>query len=249
MGQEAYGFLAQIYDDLMEQVDYKEWTDFVMQMVEEQGNLPKNILELGCGTGNITKELLQRGYEIVGVDISEEMLELAREKTSEFGKNIILIQQDITEMDFDIYEIDCIIACNDTFNYIIDRDALRSALRYLYPRMKKGGQLVFDISSEYKLQNVLGNHVFGESFEDFAYLWENFYDENEKLTEMLINIFSREGELYRRDTEIHYQRAYGEEEIIQLLKEAGFQDIKTYADFEMKSPNEKSERIFFSCVK
>ncbi|MDO4711356.1 MAG: class I SAM-dependent methyltransferase [Peptostreptococcaceae bacterium] len=249
MGNEAYRFLAQIYDDLMEHVDHKQWAGFVMDLVKEQGDAPNNILELGCGTGNITKELLAMGYEVVGVDLSEEMLELAREKTQEFGEKIILIEQDITDMDFDIYEIDCIIACNDTFNYIIDIEALRSALEYLYPRMKKGGQLVFDISSRYKLQHILGDRVFGESFEEFAYLWENFYDDDEHLIEMEINIFSKQNGSYRRDTETHFQRAYTEEDMVELLETVGFQNIKVYADFKMQKPEAQSERIFFSCVK
>lgn len=249
MENESYRFLAQIYDDLMDHVDYEQWANFVLDLVKEQGDLPKNILELGCGTGNITKELLAMGYEVVGVDLSEEMLELAHEKTQHFAEKIILLQQDITEMDFDIYEIDCIIACNDTFNYIIEKEKLRAALKYLYPRMKKGGQFVFDISSRYKLQHILGNHVFGESFEDFAYLWENFYDDQEHLIEMEINIFSKQNELYRRDIEIHHQKAYTEKEIAELLQEIGFQNIKIYADFKIKTPDEQSERIFFSCVK
>lgn len=249
MENRQYEFLSRIYDELMANVDYPKWAQFMSDLAEKQGEKPINILELGCGTGNITLELLKMGYEVVGVDISEEMLEIAREKTADFGEKAILITQDITDMDFDVYEIDCVMACNDTFNYIVEKEELASLLDYLYPRMKKGGQLVFDISSRYKLEHILGNNVFGESFEDWAYLWENFYDEQEQLITMEINIFTQENELYHRDIETHYQRAYTEEEIIDLLKKTGFREIKTYGDFEWEAGHARTERIFFSCIK
>lgn len=249
MENRQYEFLSRIYDELMANVDYPKWAKFMSDLAEKQGEKPINILELGCGTGNITLELLKMGYEVVGVDISEEMLEIAREKTTDFGEKAILITQDITDMDFDVYEIDCVMACNDTFNYIVEKEELASLLSYLYPRMKKGGQLVFDISSRYKLEHILGNNVFGESFEDWAYLWENFYDEQERFITMEINLFTQEEGAYRRDIETHYQRAYTKEEIIDLLKKTGFREIKTYGDFEWEASHENTERIFFSCIK
>lgn len=249
MENRQYEFLSRIYDELMANVDYPKWAKFMSDLAEKQGEKPINILELGCGTGNITLELLKMGYEVVGIDISEEMLEIAREKTADFGEKAILITQDITDMDFDVYEIDCVMACNDTFNYIVEKEELASLLSYLYPRMKKGGQLVFDISSRYKLEHILGNNVFGESFEDWAYLWENFYDEQERLITMEINLFTQEEGAYRRDIETHYQRAYTKEEIIDLLKKTGFREIKTYGDFEWEASHENTERIFFSCIK
>lgn len=249
MQNNSYEFLSRIYDDLMEQVDHAHWTDFVMTLIRSKGDEPKNILELGCGTGNITRELLDRGYEVVGIDISEEMLELAEEKTLEFGDKVILITQDITALDFEVYEIDTVIACNDTFNYILEERQLQSLFDYLYPRIKRGGQFVFDISSEYKLRNILGNHTYGESFEDMAFLWENFYDEQSGLIQMEINIFTRDGNGYVRDIETHYQRSYSIEKITEMLQKSGFREIEAFADFERKEPNEASERIFFSCVK
>ncbi len=244
-----YEFLAQIYDELMAQVDHAEWADFMMRMVKEQGEDPIHILELGCGTGNITKELLLMNYEVVGIDVSDEMLDIAREKTERFGNRIILINQDITMLDFEVYEIDCVLAANDTFNYITDPAKLKSLLDYLYPRIKKGGQLVFDISSEWKLKNVLENNTFGESFDDMVYLWENFYNEEERILTMEINIFSKEGDHYRRDTETHRQRAYSEREMIRMLEEVGFRNIRVFGDFVHSKPIEQAQRIFFSCVK
>lgn len=250
MENRSYEFLSQIYDDLMQDVNYKQWTEYIIGLIQEQGENPKNILELGCGTGNITVELLEKGYEVVGVDMSEEMLEIAEEKTEKYGDKAILIEQDITELDFDVYEIDTVIAVNDTFNYILEKEKLKNLLAYLHPRIKTGGQLVFDISSEYKLRHILGKNTFGESFEDMAYLWENYYDEETRQVFMEINIFEKQKELYERLTESHVQKAYAKDEIIQLLKEAGFRNIKVYADFSFDNHIQNhAQRLFFSCIK
>lgn len=246
----SYEYLALVYDRLMEDVDYKQWTDFLVELLARSGKLPTHILELGCGTGNITRELLARGYEVVGIDRSAEMLEYAREKTASYGDRIILIEQDITELDFEVYEIDTVIAVNDTFNYISDIGALERLLRYLHPRLKQGGQLVFDISSEYKLAHVLGEQTYGESFDEMAYLWENHYDPAQRQVYMNINIFAAEGAHYVRYQEEHVQRAYSADEIIALLARIGYRNIEVYADFSLVQPvAADAERLFFSCVK
>lgn len=245
-----YSVLSQIYDELMVNVDYDMWADYLEHLILEQGEKPLNILELGCGSGNVTEKLLEKGYEVVGIDYSEEMLELAEEKTEEFGNNIIYIQQDLREIDFEVYEIDTVISANDTFNYITDIKDVEHILSYLYPRIKKGGQLVFDISSEYKLEHVLGNNTYGESFDDMVYLWENFYDSEQKLVNMDINFFEKNGSTYERFSEIHIQRAYSVEEIKAVLEKIGYQNIKIHADFDKEEGYKNdSQRIFFSCRK
>lgn len=245
-----YSVLSQIYDQLMVNVDYEMWASYIESLILEQGPKPQNILELGCGSGNVTEKLLEKGYEVVGIDYSEEMLEIAEEKTEEFGNNIIYIQQDLREIDFEVYEIDTVISANDTFNYMTDIKDIEHVLTYLYPRIKKGGQLVFDISSQYKLENVLGNNTYGESFDDMVYLWENFYDKEQKLINMEINFFEKNANTYKRFSETHVQKAYAAEEIKELLQKIGYENIKIYADFEKEEGYKNdSQRIFFSCRK
>ena len=245
-----YSVLSQIYDQLMVNVDYEMWASYIEHLILEQGEKPLNILELGCGSGNVTEKLLEKGYEVVGIDYSEEMLEIAEEKTEEFGNKVIYIQQDLREIDFEVYEIDAVISANDTFNYITDIKEIEHILSYLYPRIKKGGQLVFDISSSYKLENVLGNNTYGESFEDMVYLWENFYDAEQKLINMEISFFEKNGKQYDRFSETHVQKAYEVDEIRALLEKTGYENIKIHSDFEREEGLKKdSHRIFFSCRK
>lgn len=244
-----YSVLPQIYDELMVNVDYPAWAKYLQQLLLEQGTNPTHILELGCGSGNVTLELLKLGYEVVGLDYSEEMLEIAEEKTEEFGNKIIYTQQDLREIDFEVYEIDAVVSANDTFNYLVEIKDVKHVLEYLYPRLKKGGQLIFDISSPYKLENTLGNNTYGESFENMVYLWENFYDKKERILNMDINFFEKENGAYKRYKESHIQRAHSIEEITNILEEIGYENIKVYGDFTKDSPKDKAERIFFSCKK
>ncbi|MGL5439937.1 MAG: class I SAM-dependent DNA methyltransferase [Filifactoraceae bacterium] len=247
----SYSVLSKIYDELMEKVDYKDWAMFIHERLELSEAKPMHhILELGCGTGNVTKELLKLGYEVVGVDISQEMLEVAEEKLEKYGDKIILINQDICELEFDVYEIDSVVCCNDTFNYILDEVKIKGLLEYLYPRMKNGGVLIFDISSEYKLEKILGNNTFGESFDDMVYLWGNFYNEEEKTVSMDIDFFLKDKQSYERFSEFHIQKAHSDKTLTNIIKEAGFKNIRLYGDFSREEGIEdKTERIFFVCEK
>lgn len=245
----AYEVISRIYDDLMEEVDYGEWCDFMEALFLENGEEIHHIFELGCGSGIMTEKLLQKGYEVVGVDSSQEMLELAGERLEPFGKNIILMRQDIEELDFEIYEIDCILSSNDTLNYISDSEKLEHLFSYLHRRLKTGGSLVFDISSEYKLKTVLGNNVFGQSFEDMTYLWENEYDEEKRQLEIRVNVFEQEGEFYRRYEEVQTQRAYSEREIVHMLQKTGYKNIKIYGDLKKYGERTCAQRLFFCAMK
>ena len=161
-------------------------------MLKNQKTKVSNILELGCGSGNITKHLLDRGYEVVGIDISEQMLELATQKLSTYGDKIILMEQDIRDLDFEIYEIDCILAVNDTFNYILEKEEVIEVFKFVYDHLKNNGCFIFDISSPHKLKTTLGNNTYGESMDDLVYLWENYFDEDNQELTMDVNFFIKE---------------------------------------------------------
>lgn len=249
---QAYTYLPIIYDRLMQDVDYEKWADFIIDLLKEDaGNSRfKNILELGCGSGNITEKFLEKGFEVVGIDSSFEMLEAARRKTSMYGDKIILLEQDITDIEFDVYEIDAVIAANDVFNYITDKEDIRKIFRFVYSHLSEGAGFVFDISSSYKLSAILGNNVYSETMDDLVYIWENYYDNETKILEMDINFFIKNSkDTYDRYEEQHIQKAYEENEMKKLLEDCGFKDIKTYYDFKMGDSGSDPERIFFCCNK
>lgn len=261
-----YGNFAYVYDQLMDDVDYEAWVRHIENLIEKSGASVKNILELACGTGNITILLAKKGYDIAGIDISEDMLGLALEKSEAMGVPLVLLEQDMVDLDFDLYDLDCVLCACDGFNYVTSLDDLDKVFAKIYDLLKPGGIFVFDISSYYKLSQVLGNNFMGESREDISYMWTNYYDEANQLLEMNLDFFLKleseddqdyyleegsqdEDNLYERYREVHLQRAHREEEIVDILKKLGFARVDSYGDFGLDRPSDQSERIFFTAVK
>ena len=210
----------------------------------------KNILELACGTGNLTIPLTKKNYDIAGIDISDEMLSVAREKAEKEGIKLVLLQQDIAELDFDVPNLDCILCACDGFNYLTYDDELESVFEKAHELLKDDGIFIFDISSYYKLSTILGNNMYGENREEVAYMWQNYFDEEENIVEMELAFFIKEEDgRFKRFEEVHQQRAYTEKEVLKMLKKSGFTTVKTYGDFTFEDPKENSERIFFVCKK
>lgn len=249
-----YKYLSNIYDKSMNlsYIDYDKWFEKISKLMGKQKNSIKNILELGCGTANLTKKFLDKGYEVVGIDKSYEMLEIAREKTKDYKDKIILIQQDVREIDFDIYEIDMILSANDLINYIVDTNDLQNLFEFSYKHLRKDGLLIFDISSSYKISKILSDNTFFEEEEDYCMIWQNIYSDKEKIIDMYIDIFKENKDgLYERYQEEHQQRAYEETEIENYLKKVGFANIKKEYFLKKENKdlyNEEYERIFY-CAK
>ena len=243
---DQYKDFAFIYDELMNEVDYNGWVEYIEKIIEKEDTKVQNILELACGTGNLTIPLTKKNYDIAGIDISEEMLGVAREKAEKEGVELVLLQQDIAELDFDITNLDCVLCACDGFNYITYDEDLENIFKKTYELLKENGLFIFDISSFYKLSSVLGNNMYGENREDIAYMWQNYFDDEENLVEMELAFFVKDEDgRFERFEEVHQQRAYTEEEILDMLQSVGFKDIKVYSDFTFESPKEDSERIFF----
>lgn len=254
---EQYGNFAYIYDQLMDDVDYNLWVDYIEKIIEKENVDVKNILELACGTGNLTLPLAKKEYDIAGIDISEEMLEVAREKSIKKNIPLVLLQQDVSKLDFDLYGLDCVLCGCDGFNYIIDEKGLQNTFNKTHELLKENGIFIFDVSSYYKIKNILGNNVFAENREKIAYMWKNYFDEETSLIEMELSFFVSISDefdddsenVFERYNEKHYQRAYKNEEILSMLKSSGFENIKIYGDFKFEEPKEDSERVFFIAVK
>lgn len=247
---DQYKDFAFIYDELMNEVDYNGWVEYIEEIIEKEGTKVQNILELACGTGNLTIPLTKKNYDIAGIDISEEMLGVAREKAEKEGVELVLLQQDIAELDFDITNLDCVLCACDGFNYITYDEDLENVFKKTYELLKENGLFIFDISSFYKLSSVLGNNMYGENREDIAYMWQNYFDDEENLVEMELAFFVKDEDgRFERFEEVHQQRAYTEEEILDMLQSVGFKDIKVYSDFTFETPKKDSERIFFVAKK
>ncbi|WP_432663924.1 class I SAM-dependent methyltransferase [Wukongibacter baidiensis] len=245
---EAYSGFAKVYDFLMRDVDYDSWVDYIEKIFGREGSRPKTILELACGTGNITNRLSKRGYDMIGIDISSEMLTFAKDKAHAIGQDVRYINQDMRDLNYS-KQVDAIVCLCDGFNYILEEDDLASIFDKVYSLLQDEGIFIFDISSYYKLSKILGNNVYGENYEDVSYLWQNYFDDDSDICELDLTIFTRDGELFARHQECHYQRAYRREMVIELLQSVGFEDIDIYNAFTFEDFQYTDERICFVCKK
>lgn len=242
----SYSDFAYIYDRLMrDDVDYEKWADYIENLFGMHGVNPTLICDLACGTGNITIPLAKRGYDMTGVDISEDMLNLAREKSQ--GLDILYLCQSLTRLD--LYgTMDAFLCMIDGINYVISPKLLIDAFsRMRTCFMNPDAVFIFDISTRHKLKNVIGNNTFIHSDRDIFYSWQNRYIESKNLSDMMLTFFVRDKKNYRRFEERHIQRAYSESEIRFMLKKAGFSKIHAYHELTFEKPRPDSERIVFVC--
>ncbi len=246
---DQYGSFAYVYDSLMTDVDYQQWVVYIEALFKREGLAPKKILELACGTGNITIPLSLRGYDMTASDISEDMLMVAADKAAESQARILFLQQDMRELEVENQTFDSVLCLCDGINYIVEESELLKVFSSVHKLLSPEGVFIFDISSYFKLKNILGNNTFGENLGDLCYLWENYFDEETDTVEMDLTLFIESDALFKKVEEFHLQKAYHSEEIIALLKEAGFRDISVYEAFKLSSPVENSERIFFKVKK
>lgn len=245
-----YGEFAKVYDNLMEEVDYKQWADYIFRNTLNAKQEVRSILEFGCGTGNITCELAQKGFEMTAVDLSEEMLSVADEKANEMGiSNIRFFMGDMSN--FQIGEqFDGVISCCDSVNYLPTLEDVQNFILCSYDALKPGGQLLFDINTITKYQEVIKNNTFVYDMEDVFCVWENEPDFQEgRMDYDLVFFVKGEDGKYTRYEETQSQYLYKVEDIYNSLKNAGFTNLKvqTFGTF-MPGSNE-SDRVQFVAEK
>ncbi|MDO5478382.1 MAG: class I SAM-dependent methyltransferase [Clostridia bacterium] len=240
-----YSEFADIYDSLMQDVEYKKWADFFEEIFKRSNIKPELVLDLGCGTGTLTKIMADRGYDMTGVDSSFSMLNKATEK----GGNILYLNQDMTE--FELYgTMGAIISTLDSINYITDEESLEKVFSLAHNYLDYDGVFVFDINSPYKLKNVLGGNTYTYDENGIFYTWESVYDEDEKLCDFYLTFFVEDEEgKYTRIDEEQTERAWETDELIKMLEKAGFCDIEVFGDKVFSTPTEDEERIFIKAVK
>lgn len=242
---EAYTSFARVYDTFMDNVPYKEWADYLEKVLKEYGIDDGLVLDLGCGTGSMTEMLASSGYDMIGVDNAEEMLEIAMEKKVESGHDILYLLQDMRE--FELYgTVRAVISACDSVNYITNDEDLTEVFRLVNNYLDPEGLFVFDFNTEYKYREILGEQTIAEDREECSFIWDNYYDEDERINEYELTLFVRDEEqpqLYRKYQEEHFQRAYTLEQVRYMLTEAGLEYVTAYDDYTKESPHDRSERI------
>ena len=242
---EAYTSFAVVYDTFMDNVPYEEWADYLWRLLQEYGIADVLVLELGCGTGSMTELLASKGYDMIGVDNSEDMLELAMEKRIESGHDILYLLQNMQE--FELYgTVRAVVSVCDSVNYVTDEEELTEVFRLVNNYLDPQGVFIFDFNTEYKYQEILGEQVIAEEREECSFIWDNYYDEEQKINEYELTLFvqsQEDPELYRKYQEVHYQRAYTLERIRNLIEKAGLRYVTAYDAYTKDAPLYTSERI------
>lgn len=242
----SYTKFAQLYDGLMNNdVNYSHWADYIENMFDQYGINPEIVCDLACGTGNITIPLAMRGYDMIGVDRSFDMLSIARDKAKKKGSEIMFLEQNLTELD--LYgSCGAFLCMIDGFNYILNPNSLfKIAKRIKKCFLDPDGIFIFDISSEYKLRSFIGNNTFIHDGDEVFYTWENKYYENTKMSDMYLNFFVKSKTGYKRFGERHLQHAYSESEIKKIFKSAGFSSVEAYSPLTFSPPKKDDMRIVF----
>lgn len=242
----SYTAFSSIYDRLIkEDVDYGKICDFIENIFTLRGISPTLVADLACGTGGVTFVLAERGYDMIGIDRSFDMLDIARRKDTE--NKILFLNQSIESLD--LYgSVGAAVCMTDGFNYILsDKVLLKALTRLRTCFMDKGGVLVFDVSSEHKLKNIHSDKTFVYDADDIFYVWENKYYENKKLCDMTINFFKKAEKGYKRISERQLQRARSADEIKRLLSLAGFVNVECYSSTSLAPERDDAERLWFAC--
>ena len=240
---DAYTSFAQVYDLFMDNVPYEAWGEYFNKLFKEYGIEDGLILDLGCGTGKLTRFLAEKGYDMTGVDYSFEMLDIAREQSD---PSILYLLQDMRE--FELFgTVRAVYSACDCLNYILEEEELREVFSLVNNYLDPGGLFVFDINTPYKYEKLLAENTFAETREEGSFIWENSYYEDEKINEYNLTLYIKDNEdgRYDRFEEVHYQRAYSIDKIKELVEKAGLEFINVYDAFTFNEPNEKSERVYF----
>ena len=244
---DAYRDLAASYDRLTNDVDYAATVDFYWQILNKEGLSPRTAVDLACGTGSVTLLLAQRGLQVTGVDISEDMLCEAFQKAQCLENRPLFVCQLLQKLHLP-RGVDLAVCALDSIDYITDPVDCREAICRIYKVLNPGGCFIFDVNTPEKLRAMDGQ-VFLDEDEDVYCVWRGEFDESTNICSYGMDLFRREGEVWLRSFEEHLEYAYSAEELMGYLRQAGFTDIEIYADRKMEAPGPGEQRIYLKARK
>lgn len=268
---QAYTGFAEVYDRFMNNVPYDLWEEQLTRLLEKEGIRDGLVLELGCGTGIMTERLAARGYDMIGLDLSEDMLAEAMEKRFLSGHGILYLNQDMRE--FELYGTVAAIYCIcDSLNYLTEDGDLEKVFRLVNNYLDPGGIFLFDFNTPVEYRSPLRQVPIVETQDDITMIWENSYEEESRINEHHVTFFvpdvdetdvddmesewlDEQGELriedhssdpmirYEKIEEHHFQRAYDLKEVCEILEKAGLEFVAAYEAGTENIPDAGTTRV------
>lgn len=240
-----YSQFSEFYDALMGDVDYKDRSEYIISLFEKYDRKPTLLLDLACGTGGFSNEFSKKDISVIGVDISAEMLSLAREKSAEQGLDVLYLCQNACELD--LYgTVDGAVCCMDSINHIVDYSDVCEAFKKVSLFLEKDRLFIFDVNTVYKHEKVLGDNTFVIEENGIFCVWDNSYERESAVTSINLDFFkSDDGENYKRYSDYIEERAYSVEELKKALDTAGFEVLDILDELSYSSPQRDSQRVFY----
>ena len=239
-----YSEFAWVYDALMQDADYAARSRYLLSLFERFDRKPTLILDLACGTGGFSNEMSAQGISVIGVDISPEMLSVARESSAEQGQDILYLCQDASELD--LYgTVDGAICCLDSLNHITDYEKFKAAIARVSLFLEPGRLFIFDMNTAYKHECVLGNRTIVKETDEVFCVWQNEYKREERTTEISLDFFQEEDGAYYRSSEQFCERAYTDDEIATAISEAGLDLVVVFEEMTDTAPKDTTERAVY----
>ncbi|HKL79484.1 MAG TPA: class I SAM-dependent methyltransferase [Mobilitalea sp.] len=235
---------ARVYDILMDHIPYEDWAVYIGKLLNKSNINSGIVLELGCGTGIMTRRLAKKGFDMIGIDTSEEMLSIARELKGAGNDDILYLCQDMRE--FELYgTVSAVICVCDSMNYMLEEEDLLKVFRLVNNYLDPGGLLIFDMDTPYAFEEVMGDTTFAMNREEGSFIWENTFYPEEMINEVNLTLFIPQEEgLFQKVEETHVRKAYTIEKIKQLIEKAGMEWVAVYDELSEEEPQADSERVY-----
>lgn len=244
---DAYKELAHSYDRLTNDVNYEAVVDFYFQILQREGLRPRSCVDLACGTGSVSVLMAKRGLKVIGVDLSEDMLTAAMDKAMSMVEPPMFICQPLQKLSLP-RGVDLAVCALDSLDYITNPEDCAEAIRRVYKVLNPGGIFIFDVNTPEKLRAMDGQ-IFLDEDDDVYCVWRGEFDQQRNICFYGMDLFQREGKVWRRSFEEHREYAYSQEQLTEFLKSAGFTHIEVYADRLFEAPRDGEQRIYFKARK
>ena len=242
-----YDALAGVYDEFTFNVEYEKRAEYFSEILAQNGITSGVLLDLACGTGTLSFSLEKSGFDVIGADISGEMLSVASAKKSELGSDVLFIQQDMRELEL-YSNVDACICALDSINHLESIEDVKNAFKSLSAFMEKGGVFIFDVNTKYKHTHILSDNCFVYENETSFLSWQNELNDDNSV-EIYLDLFIEENGLYRRESEYFKEYIYSDNRLKNALGEADFEVLNIYDDLSFNEPTDTSQRKVFVCRK